>query len=906
MNVFGLVIGQLPWGAVSAKMTGAFRGLSPLLLVCGAVLGAFPAHAQGREEASAITPPALVADVEVARPTGTDSATPEVVLRLTIDPSGAVTEVAVAQSGGAVWDDAAVQTAWQLRFQPAARGGQPVAARILYRPTFASPRTEGLAADLAAEPSLARETAIAAPATQSPATEPEPGAPSAGPPAASAASSAAATGIPADPAAPAAPAADPAPADELEVAVSGERSPEERLEKSADAVTVVRLEEQRKRSADMGEVLARVPGVVVRRTGGLGSDVRFSLNGLSGDAVPMFVDGVPLWMSGYPRNIANIPVGSVHHVEIYRGVVPLRLSADALGGAVNFVTDKRYETGGSASYHVGSFGLHRAGGRAQYRHEPSGFVARVSGFADRARNDYAINVEVPDAQGRLQPATVRRFHDGYSAYSLILEAGVVDKPWAKRLILKGFQSGSNKELQHNTVMTVPYGEVDYGSTNAGAHLFYEVDLSESLTLEVLATYSHVRSDFRDFGEWVYDWHGQRVRQRRVRGEIESDATDQTWWQNGAFGRALAEWTPRRGHILALSTSPLVYDITGDERIQFNPAARDPLTAQRFLVRWISGAGYEWNALRTKQAERQGTYRRGTDYALQNTFNVKNYVYYTSSEEVLPGGVFRARQRDIVSFGVSDSLRYAFTEAFLLKASYEFATRLPNPYETFGDGMQVTANLLLEPEVSHNANIGPVLDWRGTKTGDWVATLGGVLRDTDDMIVLLGNDRFFTYQNVYRATTFGLEGGLSWTSPRRILTLDGSGTYTDQRNASDEGTFADFKGDRIPNRPWLQASWGARLRFEGLLAPRDTLEPFYQGRYTHEFFRGWESQGIREYKQKVESQVAHDAGITFTLRRPTFRLASTFEVQNLADAKLYDDFGVQRPGRSFHFKLTADL
>jgi len=810
------------------------------------------------------------------------AAPPRVTLALLVGADGSVQEAEVVESAGPELDELALAVAPRLRFEPARRDGRPIPARILFRPTFVFP--EAPAGPAEAAPSSSFEAATASAALSASAGRAE-----------SAARPGNAEG---------ADGADKAP--ELEVSVDGERSREERLQKSADAVTVVRLEEQRKRSADMGEVLARVPGIVVRRAGGLGSDVRFSLNGLSGDAVPMFVDGVPLWMSGYPRNIGSIPINAVHHVEIYRGVVPLRLSADALGGAVNFATDRTYETGGSLSYHIGSFGLIRVYGNGQYWHQPSGIVFRLSGFADRAKNDYPIDVDVPDEQGRLHPATVRRFHDLYTAASLKAEVGVVDRPWAKRLLLEGFGTSSHKELQHNAVMTVPYGEVNYGLTNLGAQIFYDVDLDESARLEVVTTYSHLATDFRDKSEWVYDWYGQKGRPRRVPGEIEAQPSDQTWWENGVFGRALLQWTLRRGHTLVLSSSPLIYGVTGDERLQLDPDARDPLTARRFLMRWVNGIGYELDALRTKQAKRKGTWRRGTDYHFENTFNVKNYVYYTSSEEPLPGGVFRQRERDVVSFGISDAVRYAFTEAFLLKASYEYATRLPNPYETFGDGVLVLSNLELDPEVSHNVNLGPVLDWKGTTSGDWIGTLSGILRDTDQMIVLLGTDRYFSYQNVYRATTFGLEGGLTWTSPGRFLSLDGAGTYTDQRNNSDQGTFADFRGDRIPNRPWLQASWAARLRLPHLLIRSDTLEPFYQGRYTHEFYRGWESQGIPQYKQKVESQVAHDAGITYTLRRPQFRMASTLEVQNLTDEKLYDDFGIQRPGRSFHFKLTLDL
>ena len=826
-----------------------------------------------------IVPPVLLEDHAAAYPEDAPppdpAVPPRVVLSLLIDQGGTVQEAHVVESTGPALDQSALSVTSRLKFAPATKDGQAVPARILYQVAFALPAEAGVPVTppastpvgLGATPPLA----TAEEATRGP----EKGAKE-------------------------------RPLQDLEVSVEGERSLEERLMKSADAVTVVRLDDQRKRSADMGEVLARVPGVVIRRTGGLGSDVRFSLNGLTGDAIPMFVDGVPLWMSGYPRNVGSIPINSVHHVEIYRGVVPLRLSADALGGAVNFATDQSYENGGSLSYHVGSYGLVRTYGSAQARHNSTGLVARLSGFVDRARNDYPIDVEVPDQQGRLHPATVRRFHDFYSAYAFRAEVGVVEKPWAKRLLLKAFSAGSYKELQHNTVMTVPYGEVNYGVTNVGALLNYDVDLSEAATFETLLSYSHMATDFRDMSPWVYDWYGNQVRDRRVPGEIEADPTDQTWWEDGIFGRMLTEWKLGREQVLIASTSPLFYWVSGDERIQVDPDARDPLSARRFLVRWVSGVGHEWNFLRTASSKKNGTYRRNTDYRFQNTFNIKNYVYYTSSEEPLPGGVFRDRQRDVVSFGLSDGLRYSLTEWLLLKASYEYATRLPNPYETFGDGVLVAANLELEPEVSHNVNVGPVLDRKKTKTGDWIGTLNGVLRETDNMIVLLGSDRYFSYQNVYSARTLGVEGGLTWTSPKQLLSLDGSGTYTDQRNTSQDGTFADFEGDRIPNRPWLQASWAARLRFEHLLVRKDTLEPFYQGRYTHEFYRGWESQGIPQYKQKVDSQTAHDAGITYTLRRPTFRLASTFEVQNLTDEKLYDDFGVQRPGRTFHFKLTGDL
>ena len=41
-----------------------------------------------------------------------------------------------------------------------------------------------------------------------------------------------------------------------------------------------------------------------------------------------------------PFGIANVPVNLIERVEIYRGVVPIRFGADALGGAVNLVSDQ--------------------------------------------------------------------------------------------------------------------------------------------------------------------------------------------------------------------------------------------------------------------------------------------------------------------------------------------------------------------------------------------------------------------------------------------------------------------------------------------------------------------------------------------------------------------------------------
>jgi hypothetical protein len=160
--------------------------------------------------------------------------------------------------------------------------------------------------------------------------------------------------------------------------------------------------------------------------------------------------------------------------------------------------------------------------------------------------------------------------------------------------------------------------------------------------------------------------------------------------------------------------------------------------------------------------------------------------------------------------------------------------------------------------------------------------------------------------VYHACSRGFENVLDWTSPQRYVNLYGGVTWTDQRNASSQGTFKSFEGDRIPNRPYLTSSWGARLRFAGFPGEDDTLEPYYNGRYVHAFYRGWESQGLPEFKQVVDAQIVHSGGVTWVLSQDFGRATTTFEVDNLTGAKAFDNFGVERPGRAFYLKLTGEI
>jgi outer membrane receptor protein involved in Fe transport len=685
----------------------------------------------------------------------------------------------------------------------------------------------------------------------------------------------------------------------VSITVVGQRSAAQRLQGSAEAVTVVNTRKARQQTADLGEVLARTQGVNVRRQGGLGSTSRIALNGLQGEQIRFFVDGVPLAIAGYPFGLTDLPVNLLDRVEVYRGVVPIRFGADALGGAINVVTDQSYETHLGASYQIGSFGQLRTTLAGRYRHEPTGLIAGGAIYLDLAENDYMMDDRpVPRPDGQADFRSLPRFHDAYQAYGGYLEIGVVDRKWARKLILQGFFGTFDKELQHNAVMSVPYGEVTYGASAYGATVRYEADLSPTVQLGLLFSYAFRRWNWRDMATHRYRWTGERARLvgrerapgEPARGEITGVATDQSYYPYAVYARTNLDWTLAPGHVARLSITPQLRSRTGEDHV---PNRVDLLGLEESVKNVVAGVEYELDLF---------------DDRMSNIVFGKAYYQRVDYEGLTERGSQQVQyELDHASthFGVGDSVRYRFADWILAKLSYEYATRLPLPEELFGDGVLVHSNPDLHPERSHNLNLGPRVELSGTPLGQFTADLNGFARDTKDLIVLLPSVQGAPYSNILDVRSIGLDTSLSWDAPGRFVGLDFSCTYQDIRNTSTTGVFMLTKGRRMPSRPWLFGSAGVRGRVPGLLGGTASLEPYFYSRYVHTFDRGW-ALGDPEFKLMMPSQWSHDVGLTYSFVQSFGKLASTFEIDNLTDEALFDVYGVQRPGRSFNFKITGDI
>ncbi|MET0342261.1 MAG: TonB-dependent receptor [Polyangiales bacterium] len=666
---------------------------------------------------------------------------------------------------------------------------------------------------------------------------------------------------------------------------------------SALPVKVIETDEARRHTADLGDVLARTEGIAIQRAGGLGSPTRLSLHGLTDDQIRVFLDGVPLDVAGFGLGIASVPLGWVDRIDVFRGLLSPQYGSDALGGAIDLVSPPLPRTPEVAgAYTAGSFDTHQLAVQGRTYARRSRTFARGGVFHDRSRNDYLVRVRVPDATGRLHPATVRRFHDGYRALGGTLEAGLVDRRWAKRLSVRLHATDFDKELQHDAVMVIPYGGVVYGQTAYGGSLRYDLGRARPgrLGVKLLAAYGHRALDFRDRSRFVYDWFGERVAERQVAhaGEIGRFAKDLTQWEHRMLTRLTLEYPVARGNMVRLVIAPDYASRSGRERLRYDAARIDPLTTRRTVLQLVTGL---------EHALRAG------DGLLENSLFGKHYLFRPASDQVHTQRNEIVRIEDTVSrFGVGDALRVRIVEGVLAKVAYEYATRLPRADELFGDGVLSLPNLALKPEVSHNATVGGLVDQPlGARGGALSLELSGFLRDARDLVALLvAKDRLHTYHaNVWAARTLGVDGMLRWASLGEWLTLQVNGTYQDQRNTSARGEFASFEGQRIPNRPYLFANASAALRLPRFGSDDADLTLSWNTHYVHAFLPGWEDTSATESATgRVPSQLTHAFGAAYSLRG-TRRIDLTLDVSNLTDARVFDALGVQRPGRAVYCKLA---
>lgn len=683
-----------------------------------------------------------------------------------------------------------------------------------------------------------------------------------------------------------------------EVLLQG-KSQAAKIDETSFNVKAVRAQAFQNSTVDAAGILNRQSGVRVRQEGGLGSDYTFSLNGFTGNQVKFFIDGIPMDNYGESYNLSNIPANSIDHIEVYNGVVPINLGGDALGGAVNILTNQSNNYF-DASYTIGSFNTHRASINGAYTNAKTGFTVRGDLNFDYSDNDYDVKVDVAnDPAGQdTETRRVPRFHDRYKNARARVEMGFVNKDFADQLLVGAIVSGNDQQVQNATTMDKVYGAVKKEDQSFITTLKYAKDdlFTENLDVKFNGSYSY--SDNKNIDTLqtaTYNWAGKRFEKSPDGlGEIGGDIFYETNHDNSVNTQLDVGYQLNSKHGLALNHSFEYFD-----RSTFDRENPEKIINQfpKSSYKNILGLSYKYDF-----NEDWSTTLFGKGYFLKNKGSQLGGVANdeNSREEL-------ETTSDNYSYGLASS--YFIIPNLQVKASYEHTYRLPTPLELFGDGLFTDSNFDLKPEQSDNFNFNA--DYHFTLNDAHRIDIGSsfIYRNSDDLIyeVVTSSTPESSFQNIAKTRTLGVEGHFNYNYKNR-LEIGGNITHQDITDQSDfvydrdgNPSRTNFnKGARIPNKPFLFANGNASYRFANVFWDETELKLGYELHFAQEYYLSWERMGYRDSKNIIPQQTSHDFELVYSLKDGKYNVA--FEMRNLFNEDLYDKYYLQKPGRAFYLKL----
>lgn len=680
-----------------------------------------------------------------------------------------------------------------------------------------------------------------------------------------------------------------------------------RIEKEGFAVNVIETEQAALRNIQTNELLDRSVGVRVRQNGGLGSAVNYNLNGMSGNSVKIFIDGIPISTYGPSFNLNSIPPALIERIEVYKGVVPIHLSDDALGGAINVVLKKGVRNSLNASVSYGSFNTFQGNFSGVTRNDKSGFTLKASGFYNYSDNDYEVwgkFVKNTLPNGRLEQVRAKRFNDAFKSIGGQVEVGFTDVKWADQFFISFNASDSYREIQHGTYMTRPYmGRFEDSDAQVASFNYRKKDfLVKGLHFNVTGMYSQRLQVVNDTVKWNYNWFGERSLDLDGNPILSSTGAQQ--------GAPTINSSKRNVYTLR---GDLSYEINPNHRFVFNhlyynfdrrdndemkSAIERNFIETRFLTKNITGLAYEMRAFDTKLKT-----------------NVFSKYYQQEIEKVKPTlkTIDGLRQQvdehfsskyDYLGYGAAVS--YLATPSVVLLTSFEKAIRLPVENEIFGDiGENIIENNSLQAEISNNINLGfKVGPYKIDKHKVSVGA-NGFIRNTKDRIVRRSNTRIndaeqtAPFENLSSTKSKGFEIELNYEFNQRFILFANLSRFNTvySKKYDDNGNIFGYYNQQLPNEPFFTASGSAQYTIPDFIMKESVLNLHYGFNMIDAFYTNWlETDDFQTPKQFIQ-----DLGLSYIFPNKQFVLS--FDAKNIFNKEAYDNFAVQKPGRAFYVKLN---
>ena len=668
-----------------------------------------------------------------------------------------------------------------------------------------------------------------------------------------------------------------------------------RVKQSAFNAVALETKELQNSTKNLGEALSKVPGLKLRESGGVGSDMQLTLDGFSGKHIKVFIDGVPQEGVGNSFSVNNIPVSFADRIEVYKGVVPVGFGTDAIGGVINIVTNKKRRNWFlDASYSYGSFNTHRTNIHFGQSFD-NGLTYEINAFQNYSDNNYYINAPVEDFEtGRIdknKKERVQRFNDTYHNEAVVAKVGFVQTKWADRLMLGFTYSNMYKEIQTGVRQEIVYGEKHRKGYSLMPSLEYSKRniLIEGLDATLTANYNRNITTNVDTSSYKYNWVGD-TKLMNSPGEQSyqhSRANNDNW--NATFNLNY-----RLGDI-HLFTLNHVFNSFHRSNTSLLAVEEQTQAIDKETSKNITGLSYrlmpnnKWNLSVFGKY-----YNQFVAGPVATSSNQSEYVRTT---------------RNVDSWGYGIAGTYFIVPSLQAKVSYEKAYRLPTIEEMFGDEDLEMGDVGIRPESSHNVNIN--LAYNQTfGTHSLYAEAGLVYRNTHDYIQrnltdLSGGKSAATYINYGKVQTLGYNLSVRYNYSK-WLSIGANFTQMDVRDNMPTALGSSVANlsykERMPNVPYIFADSDISFYWNDLLGKGNKLTVTYDNQYMHSFTYYSSNIGANKGDYVVPDQFSHNISVTYSLYQGRYNFI--VECRNITDELLYDNFSLQKAGRAFYGKIRV--
>ncbi len=647
-----------------------------------------------------------------------------------------------------------------------------------------------------------------------------------------------------------------------EIVVEAERiKPEDELFKRSGFVVSIDLTGGRTNVEDVAAILSRIVGVRVRQYGGLGSFATVSIRGSSSNQVEIYMDGIPL-NNAYLGTIdlADLPVGDLKRIEVYRGFSPPHLGSSPIGGVVNLVTrgDEEWNSGGILSHletraTLGSYGTRRyllSLWSKAWRLKMHCHASYLESQGDFTYLDDRSTPENP-----FDDRETSRVNNDFALWNVLAQAA---------LDLPGFSSASlNHEfaLREGGVPGVGSNQSETARSERRRHITY-------LRLKprpLLAQRLHTE------GALFHSWTADRFNDPSGDITLAKQKTDNRITIDGGNLRTRV-FVPR---------VPLSLELFVEGRKErFHPVSSFPA-----------------------QLEGPDRLRNSTALAISGDLSLlkdtliltvarrfERHVNEFYDEPVFPwlpptpqGKVRHDEQTPHLGF------RWHVTPYMTIKGNWGRYYRLPTFLELFGNLGSVTGSPGLESERGTNRDVGLILSAKKL----WILRQLFVEavylhNDVENLILFFPNSQYTSRpENIGSASIRGCEILASFSIGRSI-SLSGSYSYLDGRDTS---SIPYYNGNRLVGRP-VHAS---------------TFEIAWTGkRWTASYELHYIGSNYLDQANMTEVPSREIHGLSLHLGSLWHRLSLTLEGRNLGGNQLSDVNGFPLPGRSFYSTLSVQM